>query len=1032
MNSVVMKLLLSFALVAFIAPESFAQGIKRTEKKIDLEVRKREKSDEKPGLDGKPRVNQAQIIASQVEGRLIKGIKKTVAQMKRIISTLPKKSARRLQLMEKMLNLNLENAAYVSSKEQKTYDEEWSEWDSNGRRGREPRLRTGNSKSLWQRVVSLSNQILKEYPKSPNADVVNFTNGLALQFLGRSKQAARSFTQLIQKYPNSKSAGDAYFALGDYYFEKTDFRNAKTNYLSSLKYKRSSRYGWALFKLGWCHYNLGAYRQALRSWKQTVTYSRRGGKGAAVLKDEALRDMVYAFAELGQIEPAIAYFNANGGRSYVGKFLKLLAVTLVDQGKFAKGIKAYKRLQSASPFADEAPEAQSEIISLHYELGNFKSVWRELSSFPRKYGKGSPWARRKGRRAAIESQKMIKDQMLYYSKLSHKKGQERKSKAMMVQARQGYMLFLQTFPRSSQSVEVKFNLADIEYFRKRYSEAGKYYLQIAMLKKNKAVIVDQNGKPVRNVHRDSSSFMLDAYYKAYEPTLKKLLKQKPNLKRPKKRLSKDATNFIKACGQYVKMYPADKRVKKNCDVYTAEIFYRHNDRKNALKYMWNVALKYPSSKEGKSAVESIIPLYKNDKKGLQAATAKLLKIPQYARGKTGKKLRGLQIGVEEEVIAAEKNELKKARGFMSLAKKNPKSENAYKYYFNAAGAFIKAGAIPDSLKAYAVLVKRYPKAPVAEESLLQMAKISEKRLSFGEAISHFNKYAIKYPKSKEAGGAAQKVCDLTIAVAPERAFTNCKRLEAYSKDAYIGSLDSLILSLYAMKRYDLMNKVIVQYLKYPGLSPNQKIAATYKRYVASGKRGTRANNYANQILGMYNQSQTQVSGNSLRYVTEIIFRKVNPVIGKFLKIRLAGGDVGKMQASIEKKSVALNEIEQQYSQVTATKDAYWGAAAYHQVGIAYEQFGDLLSNPPGIKGAKPEDVKKQLAPLAGQAYDKAKEFYRNGFQTARKFGVYSEYTAKLTTAIARRSGSKLTFSDWVLMPDFIGGEVSSRVRSRVQ
>ena len=104
---------------------------------------------------------------------------------------------------------------------------------------------------------------------------------------------------------------------------------------------------------------------------------------------------------------------------YVGRFLKLLAVTLVDQGKFSKGVKAYRRLQSAAPYSDEAPEAQSEIISLSYELGRFNDVWKDLALFPKKY-EIPPWARRKGRRAAIETDKMIKDQMLYYSKLSHK------------------------------------------------------------------------------------------------------------------------------------------------------------------------------------------------------------------------------------------------------------------------------------------------------------------------------------------------------------------------------------------------------------------------------------------------------------------------------------------------------------------------------------------------------------------------------------------------------------------------------------
>ena len=187
------------------------------------------------------------------------------------------------------------------------------------------------------------------------------------------------------------------------------------------------------------------------------------------------------------------------------------------------------------------------------------------------------------------------------------------------------------------------------------------------------------------------------------------------------------------------------------------------------------------------------------------------------------------------MLAKERNQLKKATGYINLAKKNPKSESAWKYYYNAALAFIKAGAIPEAISAYKIVVTRYSKSEKAQESLLEMARISEKRLSFGEAIKYFNEYAVKYPKDKNAGGAAQKVCDLAVAIAPERAIANCKRLAAYDKVAYSGSLETLINSLYAAKQYDQMNKVIVEFLRQPNLTANQNVAATYKRYVAAGK-----------------------------------------------------------------------------------------------------------------------------------------------------------------------------------------------------
>ena len=107
-------------------------------------------------------------------------------------------------------------------------------------------------------------------------------------------------------------------------------------------------------------------------------------KEMALLKEEALRDLVYAFAEIGDVNNAISYFNANGGKKYVERFLKLLAVTYVEQGKFRRAILSYKKLQTAIPFSDTAPKAQAEIISLNYELARYDQAWKELANFPKK------------------------------------------------------------------------------------------------------------------------------------------------------------------------------------------------------------------------------------------------------------------------------------------------------------------------------------------------------------------------------------------------------------------------------------------------------------------------------------------------------------------------------------------------------------------------------------------------------------------------------------------------------------------------
>ena len=134
----------------------------------------------------------------------------------------------------------------------------------------------------------------------------------------------------------------------------------------------------------------------------------------------------------------------------------------------------------------------------------------------------------------------------------------------------------------------------------------------------------------------------------------------------------------------------------------------------------------------------------------------------------------------------------------------------------------------------------------------------------------------------------------------------------------------------------------------------------------------------------------------------------------------------------ELKSNALAQLENAYLEVSKVRDSYWGVAALHQVGYAYEQLGKQLASPPAINGASLEDVKKQLAPLSENALKKALEFYTNAQATAKKFGIYSDYTALLAVSLQRSKSGNLAFQDWVVLPDFLGGEVPMSIANKLQ
>lgn len=1026
------KLLFFAAITASLFGES---GLATTQKskQVDLGGIQAEKRVKKKKEQATARVSKNEAFLVATETRLLSEIQKALNYLSKTAARLPKKSTDRLQMRDKIINLRLEAAIYHANQEMRRYDKAWEAWNNGGRKGPEPKVDSSKSKEQWRLLAQDGQNLLEEYPKSPKADETLFNMGLAQNFLSREKDAARIFSQLIAKYPNSQKAGDAYFALGDFYFDRFDFRNAMNNYKNAMRFKQSKSYNWSLFKLGWCSYNLQQYNQALAYWKTAVTEASRSKRGLP-LKEEALRDMIYAFAELRQIEPAIAYYKSNGGQKFIGRFLLLLSQTFSDQGQYNDSIRVLKRYQQEAPLDEGVPDTQKEIISLNFELNRMANVWAELARFPTLYGPSSRWGNhfQSNKKLYLETQQLIKDQILYYAKLTHKNAQKDENKRLYAEAMKGYALFLKNYPKAIEVAEVKFNMADVYYFAKQYREAAKLYLDICMMGKDKAIIVDPKTNKKQNIHKESAEYMLDGYVREFDPEYKVMLKRKPDFAKGAIPLSENARNLIKGCAYYAKTYPNEKANVKTCDTIVTAIYFRSNDKKNSMKFLWTLAKKYPGSKEGDEAVELLIPLYGKDKNALAKAVAELQKIPAYRKGEIGKKLEALNFGTKEELVQTEKNACKRAEGFKKLYNEKPNDKDAYKRIYNAALDFIKCGKVDEGVSSYMIVVRKFPTSEAAEPSLLDVAKIQERRLEFASAAGFYAEYSKKYPKSKDAVGAVAKSCLLRAAINSSDAVSACLSFAETDQATAKAALFTMANAAFSggdEGRLIGLTRALEGRFK---LNPEEKINLYAMIYNANRGQGAAASQAVGSIMSTYKAAGANIQGEALRAVGGIAFRQVNGAMAKYNQIKLKGGTVDALAASIQVKEKALAELKATYEQVLATKDAFWGVAALHQIAYAHEQYANELENPPTIAGAKKEDIVKELSAAIKAAKGEATKFYQIALDSVQKFMVYNEWAAKALSGRARMQGKNINFDDLIVRPDFLGAEVAESVARAVK
>lgn len=961
--------------------------------------------------------DRKQLYHRELRKELIEKIDETIAYLSKLAGQYPRKSPQRLKFLDKILGLHFEQAVFIASEESERYDRDWNVWNEGGQKGREPQVNNRVSKAHWQRVETLANDVLKEYPQAPQADKIKFHQAIAQQYLEKKDLAARSLQDLVKQYPRSRMLDDAHFALGEYEFGRAQFNRSLFHFEKSIDRDNPDRLGWALFKMGWCYYNLGNFQAALKFWKQTiaVTQNFQNEKKALILREEVLRDIVLAFVELGQTDEAIAYFRQNKGDEFIASFLDSLARNYQKKGAKQRSLDVWNRLLATTPDSQEAFDAQVEAIALLNERGAYDQVWTRLESMHARISPQGSWATANPNQVKDATRKTA-ELMIYYPKVIHKKAQKSDSSKLYSEARKGYVQYLKHYPESRDQTEIWELLGDVTYAQNQYEQAGDVYLNIVKLGKDKAVIYDEKGKVTLNIHARSAKNMLDSYNKTMADELKGLLQKRPNFEKTPETLSEQARKFISSCQLFTEQYPQEKALIRNCDSFVAEIYYRTGHREEAKKALFTVAFKYADAKEGPEAVENLIPLVKDDEAFLVSTVRRLLALSAYQKGKIGAKLQGVMRGLELKTLTQETSEKKRASLYEERALKFPNDPEADKFWYNAAHDYMKSGDMARAVNAFQMIATKYPQSRAYGESLLTLGKLYDKLFEYKRASQFYSLYAQRNPTEKEAAGAGQRACDLAIVENLDRAWDICQAFATQHKTIGARQVERMIQIAFLRKDGDRVAHLVQNvYLPNFPLDPSQKIMAYHKLFQVGSDSHRVA---ARKII--LEQGKKGVAGEALRYYAEMLFLGHDGRFEQHMALSLRSGSVENLQASIQKISASLTQLENAYGQVTATKDSYWGTVVFYRLGLANEQFAEQLAKPPAIAGVKEDELKAQLKASVDQVMEKAREFYKVGLDTARKFSVYNESVPKLVDAQLRMSHRKERFLDWVLIPDMLG------------
>ena len=466
-----------------------------------------------------------------------------------------------------------------------------------------------------------------------------------------------------------------------------------------------------------------------------------GGKKLNVsrLENEALRDLVVFYADLGDVKRAVNYFqNVNTKES--NGYIEKLAYFFADKGNRDASRDVFRMLINQEPEAKKAFEYQYQIVQNYFYSKNSPQFKEELYRWITDFGPNSAWfTANHGDQALLQNSIKLREQTLRnYILQQHQTAQNSRAAYSRKSATDGYTLYFQEFASSAQAPDMHFFYGELLYDMGKYDEASTQYSWVA------------ENAPTSKFGPKASQNVLLAIEKAL-PKDEELLKRVGDSIEPIP-MDPRVEKFIKSAMWYTQKYPtSDKDAEIKFRV--GRLYYQTNNFGPAEKFFKEIVQKYPKTKYSEYSANLLLDIYnlKKDYEGLEKMGTELLANDSIASSKAGSDIRNVLEKANfkrAQDLELGKKYLESAVQFQTFATQNPASELAAMALFNAGVNFERSGKNVDAIQNYKKIVASKDKKAESLKPKAQklLAKLYQDSGNFEEAAKLFKELAAQNPK----------------------------------------------------------------------------------------------------------------------------------------------------------------------------------------------------------------------------------------------------------------------------------------------
>ncbi|MFH1466780.1 MAG: tetratricopeptide repeat protein [Pseudomonadota bacterium] len=910
---------------------------------------------------------------------------------------------------------------------------------------------TTESRDWQDKSIKLYRQILANYPQYQRADEATFYLASALLDTHQEDEAVKEFTRLVRTYPESRWVPDSYVLIGEYYFEKNNAYKALVAYQKAASYRESDKYAFALYKLAWCYYNVGEYGKGIDTMKTVVAQAMssaeagQSGRGKIQLQDEALKDLVRFFADAGEMDEAYAYFNKLGKKELIRDMLKRLASTYFEQGKFEQCVQTYRRLIAEDPQSKDAPDYQNEIIGAYLKMGKKQETIAEIDRLLKTYGKNSAWARANAsNQDALKAadnyiEKNLRKVATNYHEEARKLGTGSAAIETYTMAYKAYTVYLQEFPDSQYSYDVRYAFGELLYKIKKYDEAYAQYMKV--------VSVDPKGK--------YSEFCAESAIFASDEMLKREKKAggapNPGAATESIALTDWETKSLAALDQYAKLFP-DSEKTKNIIYKSAYLLYNKNHFKDASDRFRVVIGMDPASKEAEQAANLILDSFNlvedwsnlkdvakafYDQQGLGSQSFKSEVFNIYERA---------SFKLIEVTFAKSNDKAVAAKAYRAFYEEFPKSEVADLALNNASVYYHDLGNLQKSMETRLILVENFQKSEYYKDQVAALGFDYESIADFENAAHYYEKLfsldekhasapdalfsAALFRKSMGEWQVAIKDYEKYITAYPSRDDVNDVKLDIgkiYEENNSLAEASKVYQRFYKESKPD---KVPLAQIFYARLQ--------YGLCLKAMQQTTALTKHWDETVKEIKKYSGADLGEGVEVVAQILYEVAEGEYAKYAAMQINGPGTQKLgraqtdkllKTQLTDKAKALQAMVGTYTEIIGTGAGEWGVAGLVRVGQAFENFADSLKNS-HVPAYLSEDQRElYLMALEDKIYpqqEKAVEAYTNALDKSFELSLYNENTAYATRRLGElRPDDFPGLEEGLLEPGYVTTHTSS-------